>query len=355
MADPEFYPAPTPLDFATIADLTGADLAGDCNTAKTICGIAALGGAGPDDLTFFDNGRFADALSKTRAGACLCSSAHVDLVPSTTQALVVGRPHHAFATVAAILYPSAVRPMPVLDDEGISSAANVHRDARIEPGAIVEAGSVVGARAEIGEGSVISAGCVIGPDVRIGRNVSIGPLAVVKFAMIGDRVVIHAGVCVGQDGFGFIIGRQEHTKVVQVGRVIVQDDVEIGANSAIDRGSIRDTVIGAGTKIDNLVQIGHNVVIGRNCLIAGQVGISGSVTIGDNTILGGQVGVRDNVTIGRDAVIAATSAVGTDVPDNARWGGTPARPIKDWLRENAALRRLTTRQGNAREKEASKE
>jgi UDP-3-O-[3-hydroxymyristoyl] glucosamine N-acyltransferase len=131
--------------------------------------------------------------------------------------------------------------------------------------------------------------------------------------------------------------------------VIIQDDVEIGANTTIDRGSNRDTIIGEGTKIDNLVQVGHNVVIGRNCLIAGQVGISGSVTIGDHTVLGGKVGVRDNVKIGRGVAIAASSAVGTDVPDGVRWGGTPARPIKEWLRESSALRRLTLRGGGAAE------
>jgi UDP-3-O-[3-hydroxymyristoyl] glucosamine N-acyltransferase len=165
--------------------------------------------------------------------------------------------------------------------------------------------------------------------------------------LVGDRVIIHPGACIGQDGFGFVPGESGHRKIVQVGRVILQDDVEIGANTTIDRGSNRDTVIGEGTKIDNLVQIGHNVVIGRNCLIAGQVGISGSVTIGDSAVLGGKVGVRDNVKIGRGAMLAAGSAPATDVPDGARWGGVPARPIKEWLRQNAILGRLTLRDGRS--------
>jgi len=225
------------------------------------------------------------------------------------------------------------------------------RMAAIEPGVTIEAGAVVGPRAEIGSGTVITAGSIIGPDVRIGRDVSIGPAAVVTHALIGNRVIVHAGVCIGQDGFGFIGSSSGPQKIVQLGRVIIQDDVEIGANTTIDRGSNRDTIIGEGTKIDNLVQVGHNVVIGRNCLIAGQVGISGSVTIGDLTVLGGKVGVRDNVSIGRGAAIAASSAVGTDVPDGARWGGTPARPIKEWLRESSMLRRLTMRRSSAVEGE----
>lgn len=353
MAEPVFFPAPTPLSIPEIADLTGATPARDYDPARRIGGVAALDVAGPLDVTFFSSHRFAGALSETRAGACFCAKRDISLVPSSTIALETQRPHQAFATIAACLYPSALRPADVLEEAGTSSAALVHPDAMVEEGATIEAGAIVGPRAEIGRGSLIAAGSVVGPDVRIGRDVSIGPRAVLTHALVGNRVIVHAGACIGQDGFGFITGNQGHTKIVQIGRVIVQDDVEIGANTTIDRGSNRDTVIGEGTKIDNLVQIGHNVVIGRNCLIAGQVGISGSVTIGDNAILGGKVGVRDNVTIGRGAVLAASSAVGTDVPDDARWGGIPARPIKDWLRESSALRRLTLRQAKRTQEKAS--
>jgi UDP-3-O-[3-hydroxymyristoyl] glucosamine N-acyltransferase len=350
MAEPNFFPAPTPLTIAQIAELTGASLPSDADAARRINGAAALAAAGPNDITFFENRSFGAELRATKAGACFCTADDASLVPATAVPVKVERPHHAFAAVAAQLYPSALRPSPVLGKSGVSSAAIVHAEAKIEPGATVEDGAVVGARAEIGRDAVIATRSVIGPDVRVGRESYVGPTAVVTHALIGDRVIIHAGACIGQDGFGFIPGDRQHTKLVQVGRVIIQDNVEIGANSTIDRGSNRDTVIGEGTKIDNLVQIGHNVVIGRNCLIAGQVGISGSVTIGDSVMLGGKVGLTDNVTIGTRAIMAAGSAAATDVPEGARWGGVPAQPIRQWLREVAMLRRMTQGDGHRSKK-----
>ena len=347
MANPVFFPAPIPLTIAKIAELTGSSLQNHADTKRSIAGIATIAAAGPADVTFFQNARYDEALSATLAGACFCAVRDLDRIPSTTVALKTERPQVAFATIAAIFYPSAVRPNPVFEEYGVSPAAHVHSSAIVEAGATIEAGAVVGPRAEIGSGSLIAAGCVIGPDVRIGRDVSIGPGAVLTHALVGNRVTVHTGARIGQDGFGFIVGDSGNSKIIQIGRVIIQDDVEIGANTTIDRGSNRDTIIGEGTKIDNLVQIGHNVVIGRDCLIAGQVGISGSVTIGDRAMLGGKVGVRDNVEIGRRAVLAASSAVATNIPDGARWGGTPARPIKQWLREMSVLRRMTERPGTS--------
>ncbi len=343
MTDSVFFPAPTALTISEIAELTGAVPRGA--TGRIISGVAPLSSAGPQDIAFLESRRYADALAASAAGACFCNARDVPLVPPDTVALETRRPHEAFAMVAAALYPAAMRPQPMLATAGVSPRAEIHATARLEDGCIVEAGAVVGPGAEIGRGSLVSAGAVIGPSVRLGRDCAVGSNAVITNALVGDRVVIHSGTCIGQDGFGYIPGAERHLKIVQIGRVIIQDDVEIGANTTIDRGSIRDTVIGEGTKIDNLVQIAHNVVLGRKCLVAGHVGISGSVTIGDSVMLGGKVGVRDNVTIGRGAVIAASSAVGTDVPEGARWGGIPAHPIKEWLRENQTLRRLTARRG----------
>jgi UDP-3-O-[3-hydroxymyristoyl] glucosamine N-acyltransferase len=195
---------------------------------------------------------------------------------------------------------------------------------------------------------VIGPGAVIGPGVCIGRQCSIGPNVSIIHAFVGDRVIIHPGCSIGQDGFGFEMGGGGHRKVPQIGRVIIQDDVEIGAGTTIDRGAIRDTVIGEGTKVDNLVQVGHNVSIGRHCIVVSQTGISGSATLADFVVLGARVGVSNHVTIGEGAQIAALSIVADDVPPGARWGGAPAKPARLWARELYVIKRLVEREEAAR-------
>jgi UDP-3-O-[3-hydroxymyristoyl] glucosamine N-acyltransferase len=345
MAEPDFFQPAEAMTVASVVAFLKAEFAG-AGGDRPISGVAALADAGPGDLAFLDNAKYADQLAVTRAVACLVQPRNAGLVPSGTAAIVVGHPHAAFVSVSRRLFPQALKPQSLFGATGISPGANIHPSARLEAGVIVDPGVVVGPGAEIGAGTLLAANAVIGSGVRIGRDCAIGPGASLTHALLGNRVIIHAGVRIGQDGFGFEPGRMKHAKIPQIGRVIIQDDVEIGANTTVDRGHIRDTVIGEGTKIDNLVQVAHNVVIGRHCLIVSQVGLSGSATLGDFVMLGGQVGVNNHITVGHGAQIAATSIVKDNVPDGARWGGRPAKPVREWFREIAAVERLA-RSGKA--------
>ncbi len=347
MTEPLFFRGDRGLSIAEIAALTGAVPRPGDATDRRIENVAALGHAGPAELAFLDNPKRAGELSSMRAGACLIGEKFEHLVPATTVALRSKEPYRAFVAVTRQLFPEALRPSSLFEARDVGAGATVHASARIENGVTIDPGAVVGPRAEIGAGTAIAAGAVIGPDVRIGRNCSIGATASIVHALIGDRVVIHPGCRIGQDGFGFLPSPKGHTKIPQIGRVIIQDDVEIGAGTAIDRGALGDTSIGEGTKIDNLVQVGHNVSIGRGCLVAALAGISGSVTLEDFVMLGGQTGVADHVRIGTGAMLAARSGVMSDVPPGARWGGSPAEPSRDWLRSVAVLRRLARAGGSS--------
>jgi len=343
MTGPSFSPKAVPLSLNEVAALTGATLVATACGGSLIGNIAALDRAGPGDLTFIDGVAYADRLRRTRASACLTSARFEKQVPAGVAVLRSREPYRAFVTVARKLFPDALRPATLFGARGVSPQAHVHASARLEAGVTIDPGTVVGPDAEIGSGTRVAPNVVVGPGVRIGRDCNVGAGTSITHALVGDRVIIHPGCRIGQDGFGFLMGAGGHLKVPQVGRVIIQDDVEIGAGTTIDRGAIRDTMIGEGTKIDNLVQIGHNVVIGRHCVLVAQTGISGSSTLEDFVVLGARVGVTNHVTIGEGAQIAAISIVGSDVPPGARWGGTPAKPVKVWFRELKTLERMATR------------
>jgi UDP-3-O-[3-hydroxymyristoyl] glucosamine N-acyltransferase len=349
MTEPQFFQRPGGLTVQEIAALTGAVARPGVAPDRRVSGIAARDRAGPSDLAVLQNPKYAGPYGTTRAGICLTTERFAGQAPAGVAVLVTPAPYRAFVTVAEKLFPGAMRPSSLFEAGGISKSALVHPTARLENGVTIDPAAVIGPRAEIGAGTMIAVGAVIGPEVRIGRDCAIGANVTIVHALIGDRVIIHTGARIGQDGFGYLPGPRGHGKVPQVARVIIQDAVEIGANTTIDRGFIRDTVIGEGTKIDNLVQIAHNCEIGRHCVMAAFTGISGSVTVGDYVMMGGRVGIADNVIIGSGAMLAAGSAVLGNVPANTKWGGYPAIPAREWLKGVAVLRRLTRRGGGDKE------
>ena len=340
MEHPGFFDRAGPFALARVAEAIGAELAGGEGGEDLIVDVRPLAEAGTSHLSFIDNRKYVGQLATTRASACLVAPALADRVPAATRKLVTKAPYRAFALALGLFYPDAQHPKAAMAAAGEPA---VHPTALVEAGARIEPGAVIGREARIGAGTTIAAGAVIGYRSAIGRGGYVGPGASVTHALVGDRVIIHAGARIGQDGFGFAMGAGGHLKVAQIGRVIIQDDVEIGANTCIDRGALKDTIIGEGTKIDNLVQIGHNVVIGRHCVIVGQTGIAGSAELADYVVIGGQGGVAGHLKIGAGAQIAGASHAIENVPAGARYVGTPARPIREWTREGMALRRLAQR------------
>lgn len=340
MIDPQFYGRPRSMTVGEIVTLTGAVAAAGVDLARTVSDVSPIDEAGPSDLTFLESGKFVDALASCRAGVILTNARFTAKAPAGAVVLETNAPYRAFVTVVRALYPESLQPTSAYGEPGLAPGASVHPTAKLGAGVTINPGVVVGANAEIGAGTIISSNAVIGQNVRIGSDCSIGPNSSIMHATIGDRVVVHPGCNIGQDGFGYVSDAKGHMKVPQIGTVVIHNDVEIGAGTSIDRGGIRDTVIGEGTKIDNLVQIGHNVRIGRNCIIVAQTGLSGSVTLEDYVVLGGQVGIAPHATMGKGVKLAARSGVIGDIPAGETWGGYPARPRTRWMREHATLARL---------------
>jgi UDP-3-O-[3-hydroxymyristoyl] glucosamine N-acyltransferase len=332
--DPRFFGQAMPWALGELARAVGAELGPGADPARVVRGTAPLDAAGPDDLTFLDNRRYRPQLPATRAGAVIVGPRDAPAVPDGTVALITPHPYKAYARAAALLYP-APRPAP-----GAHPTAVVDAAAAVDPSATIEAHAVVGPGAEIGPGAWVEAGAVIGPGVVLGRGVRVGLGASVSHALVGDHVRLYPGARVGQDGFGFAIDPAGHVPVPQLGRVLIGAGAQIGANTCIDRGAGPDTVIGPGAWIDNLVQIAHNVRVGAGAVIAAQCGISGSSTIGDGAALGGQVGLAGHLTIGAGARVAAQSGVMRDVPPGAEVMGTPALPMKRFMRQVAVLAKL---------------
>ena len=337
MADPRFFSRAGPFSVAELAAIADASLHPGTDPMRQVSDVAALEVAADHDLGFLENRKYLAAFRASRAGVCIISPDAVGQAPAGMGLLLNERPYHAYARVAAAFYPEPA-PTPGIDAGArISPTAEIAAGCRIEAGAVIGAEARVGARCRIGANSVVGDGVIIGNDCRIGPGVSL------SHCIIGNRVVLHGGVRIGQAGFGFAPDPAGHVKVPQLGRVIVHDEADIGANTTIDRGSGPDTVIGQGCMIDNLVQIGHNVQLGRGCIVVSQAGISGSTRLGDFVVLGGQVGLAGHLTIGSGARIAARGGVSHDLPGGQDYGGVPAVPIRAWRRQVATLARLAKR------------
>ncbi len=333
MADSRFFIRSPEKTIADIAALCGAELvSGD--PSLPVCDVAPLDQAGAGHLSFLDNIRYRAQFGESRAAACIIAPEMKPHAPDGMALLISPSPYRSYALAAQSFYPDTMPPAE------ISDKAHIHPDAVIGEGCRIEPGAVIGQGARIGGDSWIGANTVIASCVEIGQGCRIGSNVTVTHALIGDHVRIYAGCRIGQDGFGFAMDPSGFVRVPQLGRVIIEDSVEIGANTTIDRGAGPDTVIGRGTWIDNLVQIGHNVKIGQYCVLVSQSGVSGSTILEDYVVLAGQAGLAGHLKIGKGAQIGAKAGVMRDVPAGAKYLGSPAMPIKDFMKQTALLKRL---------------
>lgn len=334
MADPRFFNNTGPYTAGILNDLVKGTLIGDPTTSYN--DVAALDKAQAEHVSFLDNVKYAKSFEVSQAGLCIIHPDVQDNAPEGMNLIIHPEPYMAYALIARHFYPDAP-----CDSGRVHPKANIAATADVSDSACIDAGVVIGENCKIGAGTWVKANTVIEDGVSIGENCTIAANVTIAKALIGNNVVIHAGCQIGQDGFGFASGPQGHVRIPQLGRVIIEDGVNIGANSTIDRGAGPDTVIGTGTQIDNLVQIGHNVKIGRYCVIVSHVGISGSTKLGDFVVCGGQTGVAGHLSIGSGVRIAARSGVTKDIPNGITVAGFPAVAHKQWLKQQATLSKLS--------------
>jgi UDP-3-O-[3-hydroxymyristoyl] glucosamine N-acyltransferase len=339
MADPRFFEVAGPFKLVELAQFCGAELGGGADPERIFNDVAPLDRAGPADVCFLDNRRYLDRFLASGAGACIVAPSHAERAPAGMALLVTPKPYRAYALVARAFYP---RPG---FTAGPHPTALIDPTARIGEGTAVGPGAVIGANVEIGRHCLIRANTVIEQGVQIGDETEIGANVYLSYCLIGKGCMIHSGVCIGNRGFGFTLDPEGYLDVPQLGRVIVEDGVEIGANSTVDRGAGPDTVIGAGSKIDNLVQIGHNVHLGRDCVLVGQSGIAGSARLEDHVLVGGQAGVAGHLAIGKGAQISGKAGVVRDVKPGQAVAGAPAMPAKEFFRLCAIWRRQAKARG----------
>ena len=333
MADPQFHSVSDPKALKALADIAGAELQGD--SEFVVHDVAPLDEATPEHISFLDNIKYKEAFKNTKAGACIVAPTMTEFAPKSCQLLISKNPYKSYALIAQAFYPVHNPPAQV------SEHARVHDTAKIAKGCTVESGAVLSEGVELGENCWVEANAVIDKGVRVGKNSRIGANATVSHALIGEGTRLYPGVRIGQDGFGFAIDPAGHVKVPQLGRVVIGDHVEIGANSCIDRGAGPDTIIGDGTWIDNCVQIGHNVKVGKGCVIVAQAGIAGSTTLEDYVVVAAQGGVAGHLTIGMGTRIGAQSGIMQSLPPGSEVLGSPALPVKQFLRQVAMLKKMS--------------
>ena len=313
-----------------LADRVGGKISGDPEVEIT--GVSGIDEAGEGEITYFADKRLIGKLESSKASAVILKKEIEGLKASM---LVADNPQLVFAKVLEVFYGKPYKSSGISDKAIIGENVNIGDDVSIYPSAYIGSNVTLGARVTISPGAYIGDEVLIDDDSYIHPNVTIR-----EKVKLGKNVTVHAGSVIGCDGFGYVFEKGTHHKIPQVGGVIIEDDVEIGANVIIDRATVGNTIIGAGTKIDNLVQIAHNVKVGKKCIIIAQVGISGSVEIGDGAILAGKVGVRDHIKIGSGAIIGAGSGVSGDIPDKQVYSGSPAIPHRTWLRAQSLYAKL---------------
>ena len=328
----QFHEKAGPFTVKELADILGVDLKGAGD--KPLSGLAALDMASAEELSFLDNPKYASLLPTTQAGAVIVRASSVENLPEGVSALVSEMPYATYAKALQLFYPRRQYVAGVHAKAYVAESASVHASVYVGAGAVVDEG------AEISENAVIMPNAYIGKHVKIGADSYIGPNVTVDYAHVGRSCILHAGCAIGQDGFGFAYDGKVIVKVPQIGMVKIGDFVEIGANSTVDRGSLSDTEIGDYTKLDNLVQIGHNVKLGRGCQLVSQCGIAGSTTLGDGCIVGGQSGVAGHINITSGVTIAARSGVTKNITEAGVYAGFPAIPMSKWKRMQVAIARL---------------
>ena len=335
MPDSRFFKKAGPFTLKQLAEIGGCELLKPEDAGKVIDNVNSLRDAQQSDIGFLLSKKYIGDLEKTNAGACIVHADFADSAPQGTSVLIAKEPYRSYGLVAAAFYPAQKVEKTVIHPTAVvAKSATIGEGSRIDAGVVIGENVALGKRCHIRPNAVIGDGVVMGDDCIVGENAS------VLYTLAGNQVYIYPGARIGQDGFGFFMSPQGHTKIPQLGRVIIGNDVEIGANTTIDRGALDDTIIGDGTRMDNLVQFGHNVQTGRCCVIVSQVGVAGSTHLGDFVVLAGQAGVAGHLKIGSGAQIAAQSGIIRDVEPMEKLMGTPAVPLKDFMRQAATLKKL---------------